>query len=430
MKNFLLIFLFCICAMKLNSQHSNYKESSARENKEINFLLTKSENQKYRWNNCINLISRYSQEYNWNAAKLQTIINILSSDEDKVNTTLANYWRTHWITKSNDIKALAQKEFDRNNTQRGNQLTNDAKFAEQISTSIDGKVITDITIKNIIDGVIKPQGNALNLPREHNLQNFRMYFATNYNLLYKQLWEPKQENIPANYTPAPYIYNSYSLLAPTSELLHTFVDRTYATFYSALNLQLFSQINQGEGKGAYKYSYGFSLKGKFNFSIIHPLYEKQTLLLLNNSFKESLEPAERKNIEGTFWGNPISWNMVANIGYTKYDMDYSLEKFYNLYLSFGSGVNYRFGKDFSVSLNLYYLGFDYMIRRESLNLTKGTWYYVITPELEARINVFDLFYLNPYINYHYHFKGDERLSTFNGGLGLTFFLGTVTYKGF
>ena len=261
MKNLFLIFLFCLCVMRLNSQERNFQES-----REINFLLTKPENQKYRWNNCINLISRYSQEYKWNAAKLQTIINLLSSDEDKVNTTLADYWRTHWLNKSGEIKELAQKEFDRNNTQRGNQLTNDAKFAEQISTSIDGKIITDITIQNIIDGIIKPQGNALNLPREQNLQNFRMFFAANYNLIYRQLWEPKQENIPANYTPAPYIYSSYSLLGPTAELLHTFVDRTYGTFFGALNLQLFSQINQGEAKEIYKYSYGFSLKGKFNFS--------------------------------------------------------------------------------------------------------------------------------------------------------------------
>jgi hypothetical protein len=402
----------------------------SQESREINYLLTKPDNQKYRWNNCIHLISRYSQQYNWNAAKLQTIINILSSDEDKINTTLADYWRTHWVNKSNEIKELAQKEFDRNNTQRGNQLTNDAKFAEQISTSIDGKIIADITIKNIISGLIKPQGNALNLPKEQNLQNFRMFFATNYNSIYKQLWEPKQENIPANYIPAPYIYNSYSLLGPTAELMHTFVDRTFGMFFTALNLQLFSKIDQGEAEETYNYSYGFSLKGKFNFSIIHPLYEKQMLLLSNNSFKESLEPVERKNIEGIFWGHPISWNIVTNIGYTEYNIEYSLQKFYNFYFSLGSGVNYRFSENFTTSFNFYYLGFDYQIQTETIDFTKGIWYYVITPEIEARINVFDLFYLNPYINYHYHFKGEDRLSSLNGGLGITFFFGTITYKGF
>jgi hypothetical protein len=358
---------------------------------------------------------------------LQTVINILSSDEDKVNTTLADYWRTHWVNKSDEIKELAQKEFDRNNIQRGNQLTNDAKFAEQISTSIDGKVITDITIQNIIDGIIKPQGNALNLPREQNLQNFRMFFATDYNLIYKQLWEPKEENIPANYIPAPYIYSSYSLLGPTSELMHTFVDRTFGTFYGALNLQLLSNINQGEAKEIYKYSYGFGLKGKFNFSIFHPLYEKQTLLLTHNSFKESLEPVERKRIEGTFFGNPISWNIVVNTGYTEYNIDFSSEKCYNFYFSLGSGINYRFNEYFTVSLNYYYLGFDFW--KETLGLTNDVW-YVVTPEIETRINVFNLFYINPYINYHYHFKGEDRLATLNCGLGITFFLGTITYKGF
>ena len=415
--------------MNLNSQ----------ESREIEYLLTKPENQKYRWNNCIHLISRYSKQYKWNAAKLQAIINILSSDEDKINTTLADYWRTHWVTKSNDIKELAQKEFDRTNIQRGNQLTNDAKFAEQISTSIDGKVIADITIKNIIDGVIKPQGNPLNLPREQNLQNFRMFFATDYKLVYKQLWEPKQENIPANYTPAPYIYSSYSLLGPTPELMHTFVDRTFGTFFTSLNLQIFSQVTEvietETPKTDYKYSYGFSLKGKFNFSVFHPLYEQQTLILTNNSFKESLEPEERKNIRGIFWGHPISWNIVTNIGYTEYNINFSslnksLNKLYNFYFSLGSGINYRFSENFTVSLNLYYLGFDYLIQSETLDFGKGDWYYVVTPELEARINVFDLFYINPYINYHYHFKGETRLSTLNGGLGITFFLGTITYKGF
>jgi hypothetical protein len=181
----------------------------------------------------------------------------------------------------------------------------------------------------------------------------------------------------------------------------------------------------------YKYSYGFGLKGKFNFSIFHPLYEKQTLHLTHNSFKESLEPAERKRIEGTFFGNPISWNMVANIGYIEYNsINYSLEKFYNFYFSLGSGINYRFSEDFTASINFYYLGFDYQIENETLDLTKGIWYYVVTPEIETRINVFNLFYLNPYLSYHYHFKGLDRLATLNCGLGITFFLGTITYKGF
>jgi len=399
---------------------------NAQNDRIINYSIFKNENSKYRWISCSNLIYRYAKHNNWSAAKIKTLTDVLSSDEDKINSTLADYWREHWINKSNEIKEQAQKEFDRNNAFRGNQLTNDAKFAEKISTSIDPILISNTTIQNIFSGKIKPQGNALNLPKEQNLQNFRMYFALNYNEVYRQLWEPKDENIPENYTPAPYIYQSYSLLGPTPEMVHTFVERTYSNFYTTLNFQPVSFILEGQEKDIYNYSFGFGIKTKFNFSVKEPLYEKQHLLLTHNSFKDILEKNEKLDIEGIFFGPRFSWSIVSNIAYAAYTGKYSDDNFYNIYFSFGSGVNYRVNEDWDLSFNLYYLGFDYQIKSPSLDLSKGIWYYAVTPEIETRINVFDIFTLNPYIQYNYHFKGLERLSTINAGFGISFFLGEIT----
>ena len=398
----------------------------AQNDKIINYTIFKPENSKYRWVSCSNLIYRYTQHNKWSASKVKLLTDILSSDEDKVNSTLADYWRNHWISKSNEIKDQAQREFDRNNSFRGNQLTNDAKFAEKISTSIDGVTIANITIQNLLNNKIKPQGNALNLPKEQNLQNFRKYFALDYNEAYRQYWEPKDENIPEHYTPAPYIYQSYSLLAPTHELIHTFVERTYSNFYTSLGFQPVSFILKGSEKDMYNYSTGFSLRSKFNFLVKSPLYEKQHLLLSHNSFKDILGKNEQVDLEGVFFGPRISWSIVTNIAYLAYTGKYSNDNFYNIYLSLGSGINYRFNKNWDMSFNIYYLGFDYQIKHNSFDLSKGIWYYAFTPEIETRVHVFDLFNLNPYIQFNYHFKGLERLSTLNAGLALSFFLGEIT----
>jgi hypothetical protein len=400
--------------------------SYAQNDKIINHTIFNVENSKYRWSSCSNLIYSYAINNIWSAPKVKSLIDVLSSDEDKINTTLGDYWKTHWTNKSDEIKAQAQKEFDRNNVQRGNQLTNDAKFAEKISTSIDGVKIANVTIMDIISGKIKPQGNALNLPKEQNLQGFRKYFAQDYYDVYEQLWEPKDENIPVNYTPAPYVYNVYSLLGPTQELMHTFVEKTFSNWFTAINIQPFSSIVQGPEKDQYNYSIGFSLRTKFNFSIFQPLYENEHIRLSHNSFKEILEQKERQDINGLFFGPKLYWSIVNNIAYASYTGKYSNDNFYNIYFSFGSGVNYRFDRNWTFSFNLYYLGFDYQIKSTSLNLAKGVWYYAITPEIETQINVYDLFNLNPYIQYNYHFKGLEKLGTINAGLGISFFLGETT----
>jgi hypothetical protein len=398
----------------------------AQNNKIINYNVYNKENNKYRWSSCSNLVSRYAFDNNWSAPKVKAIVDILSSDEDKINTTLADYWRTHWTNKSNEIKEQSQKEFDRNNTQRGNQLTNDAKFAERLSINVDGVKIANTTISDIMFGRIKPQGNPLNLPKELNLQNFRMYFALNYQEIYEQLWEPKDENLPDNYIPAPYIYKVYSLLGPTQEMIHTYVERTYSNFYASIGYHLSSGINEGYEKDIYKYSYGLTLKGRFNFSVSEPLYEKEHLLLSHNSFKEILEQNERRDIEGLFFGPELSWSIISDFAYVVYKGKYLNENFYNMYFSFGSGANYRLDENWTLFINFYYLGFDYQVKAPSLSLKRGIWYYVITPEIETRTNVFNLFNLNPYIQYNYHFKGLERLGTLNAGLGITFFLGQVT----
>ena len=403
-----------------------FSASYAQNSQILNYTIFKKENSKYRWSSCSNLFTRYALENNWSAPKVKVLVDILSSDEDKINTTLADYWRTHWTNKSNEIKAQAQKEFDRNNTQRGNQLTNDAKFAEKISTSIDGVRIGNYTVSNIMSGKIKPQGNALDLPKEQNLQNFRKYFAKDYKEVYEQLWEPKDENIPVNYSPAPYIYQVYSLIGPTPEMIHNYVEKTYSNFYASINFEPLSIITEGIEKDIYNYSFGLALKTRFNFSIFEPLYQKEHLKLSHNSFKESLEQNERSDIEGTFYGPKLSWAIISNFSYSYYTGKYNTDNFYNLYFRFGSGANYRFNEDCTLFVNLYYLGFDYQIKSSSLDLKRGIWYYVITPEIETQINIFDLFNLNPYVQYNYHFKGLERLGTINAGLGITFFLGETT----
>lgn len=398
----------------------------SQNDKLIYYNIFKEENSKYRWFNCSNLIYKYISYNKWSADKVKDLIDILSSDEDKINATIGEYWRNHWIQKSNEIKENAQKEFDRNNTQRGNQLILDAKFAEKISTSINDIYITNYTIHYILNKKIKPQGNSLNLPKEQNLQNFRKYYAVNYDEIYEDLWKPKDESAPSDYKPAPYIYHSYSLLGPIPEMIHTYVERTYSKFYSSLNYVPFSFILHGEEKDLYNYSFGLEFKSKFNFSVINPLYEKEHLLLSHNSFKDILDNKEKYDIEGVFYKSKFFWSIISKISYINYNGKFLNDNFYNIYFSFGSGINYLFNKDWLLSLNLYYLGFDYQIKAKSLSLSDGIWYYAITPEIETQINLFNLLEINPYVQFNYHFKGLQRLSTLNIGIGLSLFLGENT----
>ncbi len=150
------------------------------------------------------------------------------------------------------------------------------------------------------------------------------------------------------------------------------------------------------------------------------------MMLSHNSFKDILEQNEKYDLEGTFYGPKLYWSIVSNIAYSVYTGKYSNDNFYNINLSFGSGANYRFNENWTLSINLYYLGFDYQIKSSSFDLSKGIWYYAITPEIETRINIFNLFDITPYVQYTYHFKGLERLSTVNAGIGFSIFLGEIT----
>jgi hypothetical protein len=386
------------------------------------YIIFGKEQEQYRWYKCSELLYNYSILNKFSASTVKSIIDVLTSDEEKINTTLKDYWKNYWRTKSVESQALSQKEYDRNNTFRANQLTFDSKFAQRISDDVEERKVSNIIIENILKRDLQLQGNPMELSKESALQGFRNYYAKDYKKLYEILWKPGDENVPESYSLPPYLFNQYKILGPSSDLIHSYAMQTYYYFDVSFNFIPVSMVSGGLVYEEFKSGYGFSIKPSFNFSTNTPLYSKQFMSFSHNSFKEILEVKDRKDIEGLFYKNMEFWNVVTNFGVIINPSKYTDRYLTNLFGCLGFGGNYRLDESTKFTLNLYYLGLNYQSIGSSVSFTDGTLYYFVSPEFEAEFNI-GSFTINPFVQYFYQFREEQRVTNLSLGLGIKFFLG-------
>jgi hypothetical protein len=387
----------------------------------VNSAIYSRESSKYRWFRCSELLYDYAMLSNRNSGKIKDIINILTSDEDRVNQILKDYWKTYWAGKSQESLTLSQQELAKNNQHRANQLNFDAKFAQRIADNVDDKKVPNTIIQFILQGDLLLQGNAMDFPKEEVFQGFRKYYTKEYDKVYDKLWKPQDENIPEAYTLPPYLFSHYKLLGPSSDLIHTYSINTYHYFDIGISLLPFSTILSGEEFDKYKSGYGLSIKSSFNFTFGEPIENRQFLLLSHNSFKDVLDLNDRKDITGLFYRSQFYWDLCWNLGFITYPSKSSDTYLNNFFTSLGFGGNYRFNPDFLMTLNFYYLGFNYQADSDFLSSSGGNWYYFVAPELEAEFNLW-IFTLRPMVKYTYQFKAENTKTTLDFGLGFKILL--------
>jgi hypothetical protein len=392
-------------------------------------MIFNKESELFRWYKCSELLYNYSILNKFSGSTVRSILNVLISDEEKINSTLKDYWKNYWRTKSQETQTLAQREFDRNNPFRANQLTFDSKFAQRISDDINERKVANIIIENILDGDLQLQGNPMELSKEVALQGFRNYYSRDYKKFYEKMWRPLDENVPEAYSLPPYLFNAYKIFGPSSDLIHTYAIQTSYYFDMSFNIIPLSFIQGGIEYNDFKTGYGFSMKQSFNFSFSGPLYSKQHISFSHNSFKEILDLKERKDIDGLFYRNIEFWDIVTNFGFFVNPSKSGDKNLTNMYASIGFGGNYRLDEFTKFTLNLYYLVFNHQSIASSFSISNGTWYYFLSPELEFEFSIWN-FIINPSVQYFYQFREQQTISNLNIGLGIKFNLGEDRKFGF
>jgi hypothetical protein len=385
-------------------------------------LIYKKDAEQYRWYRCRNLLYNYAFENNTSIEKIKNIINVLSSDEEKNNKTLFEYWKQYWNTKSVEAQTQAQKESARNNLYRANQLTFDAKFAQRIADGLDERKIGNFTIENIVNGKLKLQGSPIDIPKENALQGFRKYYTMDYEEIYNEIWKPFDETIPETYNLPPYLLENYKILGPSMDLIHSYRIQTHSYFDFVTSFVPLSFMLTGKDRNDFGSGYGLFIKPRLNFSAVRSLYDKEYLLLSHNSFKEILDIKERNDIERIYYQSEIFWDIITNFGFIYYPSKSDNRYFQNYFISQGFGINYRYDEDIVLTFNLYYLSFNYQKISSSFSFSNGILYYFVSPEFEMEINFKNLL-LKPSIQYIYQFKGDQRISNISFGLGVGFIFG-------